>query len=682
MRSVVLRSLAVIGLGAVALVGVLWMASNVDARAPEVLEMRVTQPAADDSSVAAVTTSLEIVFNEEVDHDSAIAALQIQPPVAGAASWSGTTMTFTPAESLALDTAYEVTIADGVLDLAGNAMATLPPPFAFTTAGRPTVTETIPVDGADDVPSDESIALRFSTLMDTASVEAALEISPPVTHELRWSGELLEIVPDRPLDADRPYRVTIGADAADAAGVTIGAAVSIAFRTAAPGLAITALVPADGVDGIAPVSPIAVIFDRPIDAGDLDADLLTIEPAVAGTLEVVSLPGDELDADEVGRVLRFTPSSPLPPTTTFEVTVAARVTAIGGGALAEPVTWTFTTGAPVEIVSNQVTFLTERGGISNVWVMNPDGTGQRQLSVELSPVLAYAVAPDGTSLVVSDGRRLIYSRPDGSDRRALTGEGLLEFDAAYHPSGDRTVFARADAATGRSLGLWTWEVGGGDATRIELTDEPAASGSPASTPDADATPMVRAPAYSPDGQALAFVDSDGSVGVLELPDQRLTRVPFAADSAPLWLPSSAAILVSGHAEGRAGPDGTVDAPVEPLEPGASSLVHRIFRSGTTAAPTALEAGWRVLGVAPDGTIAYVDERGALNTTPRVDSVSSPPIVFDVPVAGVAFGPHGDTMIIAVAGAGTEAAHALERLDLESGRRTPLVPEGDAPRWLP
>ena len=42
-----------------------------------------------------------------------------------------------------------------------------------------------------------------------------------------------------------------------------------------------------------------------------------------------------------------------------------------------------------------------------MWFMNADGSGQRQVSVELEPVLDYAVAPDGSSLIVSDGGRLI-----------------------------------------------------------------------------------------------------------------------------------------------------------------------------------------------------------------------------------------------------------------------------------
>ena len=46
MRAVLLRSLAVIGVGAVVLAGVLYVASTVDARGPTVLEIRLTAAAA------------------------------------------------------------------------------------------------------------------------------------------------------------------------------------------------------------------------------------------------------------------------------------------------------------------------------------------------------------------------------------------------------------------------------------------------------------------------------------------------------------------------------------------------------------------------------------------------------------------------------------------------------------
>ena len=456
MRAVLLRSLAVIGVGAIVLAGVLYVATTFDGRPPSVLEVRLTAPVADDERVALINTSIEVAFSEPVEPESAEEAVRIEPAVAGAVSWSGSTMRITPADPLELETAYAVTIAAGIRDLAGNRMTEPPPPFEFVTAGRPSLVESVPEDGADEVPLDGPIALTFSTLMDTASVDDQLTLSPAFEHELRWSGELLEIVPTQPLEPGRDYEVSIGADAADAAGVTLDEPVSLAFRTVSPGLAAETIVPADGVDGIAPTAPIAVIFDRPIDPSSVSGDQLTISPDVAGTLEVVALPGDPPDDDGAGSLLRFTPSGPMPPNTTFEVELATGPATTTGETMGEPLTWTFTTGPPTAAVSNGIAFITDRGGVANVWFMNADGSGQRQVSVELEPVLDYAVAPDGSSLIVSDGRRLIYQLADGTDRRILTDDEHLEFDPTYSPDGQLVAFGRADAETGsraRTVGV-------------------------------------------------------------------------------------------------------------------------------------------------------------------------------------------------------------------------------------
>ena len=114
-------------------------------------------------------------------------------------------MIFTPADPLELETAYVLTVGEGISDPSGNRMTELPPPFEFVTAGRPTLVESDPADGADEVPLAGPIGLTFSTLMDTASVEGQLRLVPAFDHELRWSGELLEIVPTEPLDPGRDY---------------------------------------------------------------------------------------------------------------------------------------------------------------------------------------------------------------------------------------------------------------------------------------------------------------------------------------------------------------------------------------------------------------------------------------------------------------------------------------------
>jgi hypothetical protein len=678
MRAVILRSLVVIGLGGLVLVGVLYVASTIDARAPEVLSIEVTQPVAGDPELALITTSIEIAFNEPVETDAAEAALLVEPDVTGAASWSGSTMIFTPDEPLSLDTAYTVSLAPGVRDLAGNEMDELPPSFAFETAGRPTIVETDPVDGATAVALDAPIRLRFSSLMDTPSVEAGLQLAPAFAHELRWSEELLEIVPTQPLNPDREYRVVVAGTAVDVAGVEIGDELALTFRTVSPGLSVEQLIPADGVEGISPATPVGVVFDRPIDPGSVDAAFLAITPQVAGSLEVGTLPGEDLADDGSGRVLLFTPSGPLSPTTTFTIELTPGVTGSGGGGgLAEPVTWSFTTGPPPSAISNQVTFLSDRSGVTNLWAMNPDGTGQHQLSVELAPILDYAVAPDGSSVVVGDGRRLVYLRTDGADRRVLTAEDTWDLDPAYAPSGDRIAFARFDAASGAGLGLWQWEVDGGDPQPIELPDDLRPS--PGPSPSGPEDLRYRAPRYAPDGLALAFIDLAGAVGVVELPAQRLTLVPFTATAPPIWLADSSALLLTGDAAAEPASDG-LDIPAAPLEPAGTDAVHRLARSGVATSETALASGWRVIARAADGRLAYTDSLGRLGTAATIGSAGIPTLVEDDRVVAAAFAPGEASMVIVVAEEGSVGS--VELLDLESGDRTPLAPDGASPRWLP
>jgi Bacterial Ig-like domain/WD40-like Beta Propeller Repeat len=675
-RLVVFRSLIVLAVGALALLGVLYVASTVDARAPEVLGFELTQPLPDDRETALITTSLEVAFNEPVRVDAGTDPLALEPAVEGSVSWSGSTMIFTPRDRLALETEYVATVGTGIRDMAGNRIATPPPTFTFSTSGRPAVAQTLPEDGARDVAVEDTLRITFTTLMDTGSVERELSIEPAIRHELQWSGEVLEIVPADVLEPGRTYVIRIGADAADVAGVALGQSASITFQTVAAGLEPVAVLPADGVDGIAPTTPIAILFDRSIDPDSASADLVAIRPDVAGSVDVV--PADP--GGSGGTLLRFTPSGPLPLNTTFEVSVAPGLRAADGGLMAEPLTWSFTTGAPAAALSNQITFISDRAGVANVWAMNPDGSGQHQVSTELTPVLDYAVSPDGSRLVVADGRRLVVMRGDGSGRSVITDDGHLEFDPAYAPDGQRLAFGRADAATDEGLGLWIASADGEGATQVEFPPEIGAEPTPSASGEDSGAGTLRAPRFSPDGQALAFVDvGNQHLGVLELPSDRVTRVDATVTSPPEWVADSSAVLVT-H---RPRPDGQqlvrADGLVHPLEPNPPDemAIGQLSRSGLSLVPTDLGRGpgATLLAIDRDGRVAYLIG-GRLHVAGGVDeSGELVRATADEIVRGAAFGRGEAVMVIALAG-------RVELLDLVTGRRTVLVPEGSRPNWLP
>lgn len=688
MRGASLRSLAALAIGLVILGGILYVASTVDGRAPSLERIDLTHHLSADAETALTTTSIEVVFSEAVDRTSAEAAFSIQPVVVGAFSWSGSTLTFTPALRLPLETDFVVSIAPSVRDLAGNAMEQRGE-LAFVTVGHPTVVASQPAQDADDVPLASPIVLTFSTLMDTASVEAALTMSPAVDLISTWSGEQLTLTPVERLVEGTRYTVGLSQDARDSAGTPLEQPYSLSFRAVRSGLAATTEFPADGTEGISLNTPIGLVFDRDLDPDSLNPDRFTIEPNISGSLAAIVAPGAAGMRGPGTRLLRFQPSGPLQPNTTYAVTLDPGLTGSDGSALAAPISWRFTTGSPLATLSNQIVFLSDRGGIANLWAMNPDGTGQRQLSAELSAVSAYAVAPDGRSFVVGDGAMLVRQQADGSGRQQLTPDGVLEVDATYSPNGAEIAFARIDSDTGAGLGLWTRPSAGGDAHRLELPDEVGAA---TPTPDESAalSPVLRAPRYSPDGAALAFVDMSGRVGVLELPNGRLTTAPFAAVSPPAWLPGAEAVLLAGSPAGALEPN-PIGQPIPPLDPGALQLssfelgalrIARLDRGAATVDLLDQAPGASRPEVGADGRYLFiVVQAGAPQAGGSLWLATAGGLVQEL-------GDGGTTVTSAGFGLGSRdvaAARVGEGIwlvDATTGQSEQLSEDGRLPRWLP
>ena len=611
-RTVEIGSLLIAGL---ALAIVLVNATLVDRRPPTIERVTLSAVAGDDR-LAQTVSAIDVVFSEPVQARTVEERFTIEPRVGGTFTWNGPTMIFTPSAKLPADTAFAITIDAGFIDASGNVATAGLEPWAFRTIGPPTIAATEPIDESAGVAVDGTVSLTFDRLMDTGAVEAAFSIEPPTAHRFSWSGQVLSVAFEDALAFGTRYTVTVGSDATDTDGSRLSEPFVTRFTTVAAGLQIEQLVPRPDVAGISVRTPIAIVFDGPIDAATAD-EALQITPQVAGQLEVVDL-GDDRPVSEPsptgspapGRVLLFTPSAALAAHTTYTITLAPVIARAGApGEVAEGRTWSFTTGQLATSVQNQVAFLSARSGVRNVWLMNPDGSNSRQLTAELVPVAGFDVTADGGRIAYSAGGVVRLMRVDGSETTILTADGFFEYAPLILPDARSIVVGRRDAA-GTDLGYWLVPLPGssGGEPRQLL---PAGAPEPGSTElggegilaDGQMPPWMRRGAVTPDSGALLLVTGSGELAIMGL-GETAVAVPLSlrAGAAPVWDVASESFLVVGDTGGGSGlwsirldgsrrqlfpavgsvsvgPSGTIATVVD----GPANEVH-VVRGGTVTSP--------------------------------------------------------------------------------------------------
>src|SRR5215216_5886410 len=68
------------------------------------------------------TSPVTIRFNEAMDHESVTSRFRTEPALEGSFTWSGTSMTFQPAEALHPGDTYTVSLEPGALSESGRAL--------------------------------------------------------------------------------------------------------------------------------------------------------------------------------------------------------------------------------------------------------------------------------------------------------------------------------------------------------------------------------------------------------------------------------------------------------------------------------------------------------------------------------------------------------------------------------
>jgi hypothetical protein len=695
-----LRLLSALAASAV-LAAMLYNAIAID-RVPPTFTVQVSDTTK--GSLAMTLTSIDINFSENVQRETAESAFSMTavapglPPVPGTFHWQGNMeFIFTPASKLPLSTKFHVHEGAGVEDTAGNAQSGTQD-IDFTTVGPPSVAAIAPAADAQSVPVDSSIRITFDRSMDPQKVIEGLTLKPDITYQASWNGPVLTLDPTLSMNYGTVYTVAIGDPALDTDGTKLPP-YTVSFTTVAIGLQVTALIPAPNVNGVSIHSQIAVAFDTPIDPASI-AGAITVSPAVPGTTKVVSLaanggllssatntpaasatatnafatssPATGAPATGAPTVLVFTPDGPLEPQTTYSVTLSSTVKRLDGQ-VDEGKTWRFITGEPAVNALNQIAFISNRSGVDNVWLMNPDGSNQHEVTSELAPVSGYDISGDGTTIAYGAGGVVKMMSVSGANLTTLTPAGNFEYAPTITPDGTGVMVGRRDA-NNTDMGYWQYPLISGGEVKQVATDGAPGPGSVQLRPTGPAglpgmTAWAPRAALTPDGKTMLFVrgadegveivDTTGAAGPIKL--------SLRGDSRPVWNQTDGAFYMAAS-----------------NDQGATWGCWRVTPTGAMSgcglATTDMAEAARALAL----IVKYTDGSYHLAYT----AVAGQPwtlLTYDPSFAEAApaFSPSGTALVFARVGSqSTGVSAGIWTINVDGTELTILSTDGISPRWVP
>ena len=190
----------------------------------------------------------------------------------------------------------------------------------------------------------------------------------------------------------------------------------------------------------------------------------------------------------------------------------------------------------------KIAYVTQSGETSDIWMMNSDGTENKQLTTDAFLEYSPTMTSDNRYIVFSSERtappHLWRMHTDGSDPKQLTEGSDADFDPDCSPDGRWIVFIRASSGRGR---VWKVSIDGG--TPVQMSD--TASGLPVFSPDGKLIAYGYLDEKANNRPALAIIPAEGGQPIKTFDLPRFFKVTAGLK----WTPDGRAVTYVDSREG-------------------------------------------------------------------------------------------------------------------------------------